>query len=152
MQLGRLIEFLLSPHLFGNPVLLSIGHFIEFDGLIIVLFDCILDFIERTFEKLAPLIHEIQFTIGKSVMQCGFKSRSVVCKNHCMYVEVEGHRCITEFVDAIHGLKPASHADVEYIPSERADIRDDVDIASARIRFTIVDIGDSFIDLVDVCS
>ena len=43
------------------------------------------------------------------------------------------------FTDAVTGIEPAGHADLDHVLTERADIGDDVDVSSADVRRPAVD-------------
>lgn len=89
--------------------LLCWGNINKINGFIKILFYNSLNFVKRDTEELTASVNHIELPIFKCTMQRSFKCRSIIRKNKCMYIKIKWNRGITQFINAIHRFKPASH-------------------------------------------
>ena len=62
-----------------------------------------------------------------------FQRGRVIAANHGVDVEIERHRSVTEFLDAVLWFQAPSHTNFQHILTEGTDIRDDINVAAASL-------------------
>ena len=78
------------------------------------------------------MIDQIHSSLSECFVQLRLEGRRVLRVDDCVYIERERDRSIAELVDAVVGVEPARHADLVDALSERADVRQHIDVAGAR--------------------
>lgn len=85
-------------------------------------------------ERLAAEVHEVDAAAAEPLMEPRLEVDGVLAEEERVHVEAEGHGRIAELANSIEWLEPPGHADLDDLGSERAEVGDDVDVASAAVR------------------
>jgi len=75
-------------------------------------------------------------------VQRGFEADGVVAEDEGVDIEAERDGGVAEFSHAVHGFESSSHADLDDVVTEGADVADDIHVASAGVRRPGLDGGD----------
>jgi len=98
-------------------------------------------------EELSAFVNEVDPAVGEPLVKLVLERDRVVGEEHGVHVLPERDRGITEFPDAVHGLEPAGHADLDDIRPERTDVRDDVHVPGTDVRYPVVVGLDGLVDV-----
>jgi hypothetical protein len=77
-------------------------------------------------------------------VEVSLQGDGVLVEDQRVDVESEWDAGVSEFDDAVHRFEASCHADLDHVGAERAEAGDDVDVASADVRGTLLDAGDGF--------
>ena len=108
------------------------------------------DLLGRGVEELTAKVHAIDPPLGQAAVQARLDPNRVVRKEQRVDIEAKRHRGVAELTDAIHGLQPARHPDLDDAIAERADVGDDVHVAGADVRGAVVDVLDGAVDVTEL--
>ena len=112
---------------------------------------CIWDGMGLDVVELLAWVHLVETLGCECAVQDCLHADGVIIEEERVNVEPERHGSVPELPNTLHRLEPARHADLDDAVPEGADVRDDVDVAGADVRGTVVGLGDLGVDPVEPC-
>jgi hypothetical protein len=70
------------------------------------------------------------------------KRHGVLVEDHRVYIESERHARVAQLDDSVGGVESSSHADLDHVRAEGAEVGDHVDVARADVRCALLDAVD----------
>ena len=141
------MKYSLLTKFLTNSILLGIRNVRKFNRLIVVPLYDFLNLGKRHPEEFSTLIYDIYLSILKSPMQSSLKLWSIVTEDERMHVKVEWNRCVAKLSNPFHRIESSCHSNLVDVLSKGSDIRYDIYKTSFLIRFSVVNIHYSFIDI-----
>lgn len=147
---NRVMCFLVLTGLQALVVLQRLGLLIEGQELARQVHQVLLRIGRSDVEELAAKVHPVYALVRQPLVHLALDAHCVVRKKQRVNVEVEWHRGVAQFPDPVHWVQAASHADLDYSLPKGTDVGDHVDVASAGIRGSVVDLLNRFLDVVEL--
>ena len=121
--------------------MLCLRHVNPFYSLIKIMSNHSFDLIQTDTEKFPPFIDFVYLVRFKGCVQRVFQRRSILRKNQRMDIKAKRYRCVTQFLNPIHGFQSPRHADFIDVLPKGANIANNIYISCLSIGLPIINVG-----------